>query len=47
MEKEAEQKLAEEKKTCGCHWDLNDKFEVLCEKHAEEEEERQRAYESY
>lgn len=38
MEKEREQKTAEEKKTCGCYWNYDDKFEVLCEKHADEEE---------
>jgi hypothetical protein len=41
MEKERDEKRAAEKKTCGCYWDFDDKFEVLCEKHAAEEEERQ------
>ena len=39
MEREREAKLAEEKQSCGCCWNFDDKFEELCEKHAAEEAE--------
>lgn len=37
FEAERDAQLAEEKKTCGCKFNYDDKFEELCEKHAEEE----------
>ena len=44
METEREKEIAEEKKSCGCYWDLDDKFEVLCAKHAAQIEEEERQY---
>lgn len=36
MESEREAQERKDKETCGCYWDWNGKFEVLCEKHAGE-----------
>ena len=41
MESEAEKKRAEEKRTCGCYFNWDDKFEVLCDAHRAEAEERE------
>lgn len=42
MESERDKQRAEEKRTCGCHFNYDDKFEVLCEKHRAESEEHER-----
>lgn len=41
MEAEQEARLAAEKAVCECYWNWDDKFEVLCEKHLAEYQERE------
>lgn len=38
-EEAAERELRKEKETCGCKWNYDDKFEILCGKHQEEADE--------
>lgn len=44
MEQEAMEFLANEKSRCGCYYNYDDKFEVLCDEHQAEADEADREY---